>query len=822
MILPTCHQNHIMKSIWLFLLVFFTCVQSLLGQLTGSVQDKEENEIPYANITLLSSPEAILQTGTMTDENGRFELDFPDSGTYIFRVSLLAFKTWESEPFTITSNPQQLSFPPITLLEEVTSLEGVAVVGKRKLIQRTQEGSIINVQESILTKGSSALQLLERSPGVLLDQRNNSFSLNGKSGTLIMINGKPQRIPTADLIAMLSGMSADNIEKIELLTNPSARYDVDGTAGIINIVLSKNETLGLRGSISLSAGYGEGPKQTTGFTLNYGSERSNLFGSYTFSYDDFFHGWIANGVTDLPVLGGNTEIVFQSDMYQINRSHNFNVGYEYKLSETSLIGTNLVYNQSSPLTSTRNRGLYDFTIDPFLEAQIRLDGDGMWENLNASMYFETKKEKNTFVVTADYINYNNQSPNRVNSSYFDEDGVQFQPESEIYNEGNRGFSETNINLGVLKLDYKHILSKDASMEFGLKTSLSKTVNDAKIEILEGDTFISDERFINNIENEEKIGAVYSLADFHLNKKLKAQLGLRYEYWDQNFDDSSLNRSFGKLFPSIFITHALSDTTALSLAYTKRITRPNYSDLASSLTYNGPTSVFSGNPQLLPAITDNITLTYNNKSFSVSVLASKEENQIARFQVTRNEASTIAVIAPVNLQYQRSLDIQANIPINISNWWNINLNGTAGIRSFKLLHTDEKLKHNYAHYNFNGNQTFLLPKNLSLELSGWYTSQHFNASIRVEGFGSLNAGIKKEFKNGSSLQFSVTDIFESIDIESRIGTLTREAFGDEFLVNYSPESGFSRIYRISFSYPFGNKKVKGTNTRSGADVEKSRI
>lgn len=812
-----------MKSQNLFILFVFLSIQNLLGQqLTGSVQDIDGNYIPYVNITILNFPDAVLQTGTITNESGEFELDFSDTGTYFLRASLLSFKTWDSEPFTITSRSQQLPIPPITLLEEVTSLEGVAVVGKRKLIQRTREGSVINVQESILTKGSTALQLLERSPGVILDQRNNSFSLNGKSGTLIMINGKPQRIPTADLIAMLSGMSADTIEKIELLTNPSARYDVDGTAGIINIVLSKNESLGLRGSVSLSAGYGEGPKQTTGFTLNYGSERSNLFGSYTFSYDDFFHGWIGRGVTDLPILGGDTEIVFQSNMYQTNRNHNLNFGYEHQLSKTTLIGANAIYNQSSPLTSTRNRGLYNFTNDPFLEAQIRLDGDAMWKNLNTSMYFETKKEKSTFAVTADYINYNNQSPNTVNSSYFDEDGIQFQPESEIYNEGNRGSNETDINLGVLKLDYKYILNEKSSMELGLKTSLSKTVNDAKIEILQGDVFISDERFINNIENEEKIGAMYSLADFQLNKKLKAQIGLRYEYWDQNFDESSLNRSFGKLFPSFFLTQSLSDTTALNLAYTKRITRPNYRDLASSLTYNGPTSVFSGNPQLLPAITDNITLTYNNKSFSISILASNEQNPIARYQITRNEASTVAVIAPVNLDYQRSMDVQTNIPINITNWWSMNLNGTAGMRSFKLLHTDEKLKHNYTHFNYNGNQTFLLPKNLSLELSGWYTSQHFNASIRVEGFGSLNAGIKKEFKNGSSLQFSVTDVFESVDIESRIGTLTREAFGDEFLVNYSPESGFSRIYRISFSYPFGNKKVKGTNTRSGADTEKSRI
>lgn len=811
-----------MKILYLFILFLFVCIQSLTGQLIGSVQDIDENYIPYVNITLLSAPKGVLQTGTITNEDGEFELEFSDRGTYSLRVSLLSYKTWDSEPFTITSDSQQITFPPITLLEEVTSLRGVEVTGQRKLIQRIQEGTVINVQESILTTGSTALQLLERSPGVILDQRNNSFSLNGKSGTLIMINGKAQRIPTADLISILNGMSADNIQKIELLTNPSARYDVDGTAGIINIVLTKNETLGVRGNLNLSAGYGEGPKQTTGLSLNYGGERTTLFGSYTFSYDDTFGGFRGVGTTEIPVLGGNTAIDFTNRTQQINRNHNINLGYDYHLSETSSFGVNLLYNKSRPMVFTQNRGLYDFTDNPFLEAQIRLNGDGNLRNFNASSYFEKKDDRNTLVISMDYINYNNQRPNRVNSSYFDENGDPFQPDNEIYNRGNLGFNETDITVGVAKLDYKHTINKNLSVEAGVKGSLSKTINDARIEILRGDDFVSDDRFISSIENEEKIGAAYSLADYTLNEKLKMQLGLRYEYWDQAFDDITLNRSFGKLFPSIFFTHTFSDTTALNFAYNKRITRPNYSDLASFLIYNSPTSVFSGNPQLLPAITDNVGLTYSNRSFSISLLASNEENPISRFQITRNAQSNVAVIAPVNLDYQRNVDIQTNVPIRFAHWWNMNFNGTLGVRKFKLLHTDDKITHDYVHYNFNGSQTIRLPRSFSLELSGWYTSRHFNGSGKVNGFGVLNLGLKKGFKNGSSLQFSINDVFQTFDIHSTVGSLTREAFGDEFDVDYSPESGFSRIYRISYSYPFGNKKVKETNKRTGAGVEKSRI
>lgn len=811
-----------MKTYCLFVVCCLGCIQIISGQLSGSVIDTDGNPVPYANALLYSVPDSVLQNGTITNEEGIFKINFSKEGTYILRINLLSFKTWDSESFSIAKTDFQKNFSSIMLVEEVTTLQGVEVTGRRKFIERTQEGSIINVQQSILTKGSTVLQLLERSPGVILNQRNNSFSMNGKSGTLIMINGKVQRIPTADLIAMLNGMSADNIERIELLTNPSARYDVDGNAGIINIVMAKNEDLGIRGTINLSAGYGEGPKQTTGLSINYGGERTTLFGSYTFSYDDTFSGFRGTGTTEIPALGGNTAIDFTNRTQRINRNHNINLGYDYRLSEASFIGASLLYNKSRPIVLTQNRGLYDFTDNPFLEAQIILNGDGDLKNSNVSAYFEKKNEQSTLSATVDYINYNNQTPNRVNSTYFDENGSSFQPDNEIYNRGNRGFNETDINLGVLKLDYRQEVNETLSVEVGIKGSLSKTDNNARIEILQGDDFVPDNRFISAIENEEKIGAAYSLADYTFNEKLKAQLGLRYEYWNQIFDDTVLNRSFGKLFPSLFITHSISDTTALNFAYNKRITRPNYSDLASFLVYNSPTSVFSGNPKLLPAISDNISFTHSNKSFSVSLLASNEKNPIARFQVTRNAQSNVAVIAPVNLEYQRNVDVQTNIPIRFAHWWNMNFNGTLGVREFKLLHTDEKIIHDYVHYNFNGSQTIRLPSNLSLELSGWYTSPHFNGSGKVDGFGVLNIGFKKEFKNGNSVQFSVADIFETFNIHSTIGSLTREAFGDKFNVDFSPESGFSRIFRISYSYPFGNNKVKERNTRTGADTEKSRM
>ncbi|WP_420573149.1 TonB-dependent receptor domain-containing protein [Kordia sp.] len=804
-------------SFFLLLMIPFT----VYTQINGTVKDVHNAAIPFANVMLYDSDENNLLKGAITDDKGNFSIDVTNNGSYILKVQLLGYKDWKSELFIYNSS-QGKTFANIVLKESQSELDEVLLVSKKRLIKNTKEGNIINVQESILTQGSNALQLLERSPGVILDQRNNSFSLNGKSGTTIMINGKVLRLPTSDIMTMLSGMSGDNIEKIELLTNPSSRYDADGNGGIINIVMIKNESLGMRGNINVSFGYGVGEKQTTSVSLNYGNEKLSAFGSYSFSYDDTTDGWQGNGSTNIPIFNGITFIDFRSETARINRSHNINIGLDYQLSKESMLGVNVLSNMSSPDITTQNRGLYDFASNPYLDAQIHLNADGRWRNTNISSFFETSNDRNTFTTTLDYINYNNKTPNVVNSDYFDEDGQSYQPEGEIYNTGNRGTNKTNIDVGVIKVDYKNTISDKLTFETGMKGSLSKTINEAQIEIEQNGVFVSDERFINDLESEEQIAAVYAQSNYTINDKYSLQVGARYEYWNQLFDDANLNRKFGKLFPSIFLTKKISDTTSWNLAYTKRITRPNYADLASYLTYNSPTSVFTGNPQLLPAITNTVNFTYNYKSYSFSIIGTLEDSPISYYQVTEDERSDLAIISPQNLKYQNSLDFQMNIPLRITDWWNLNWNGTIGYREYKLIHAAAPVTNDYIHYNFNGSQTFNLAENTSLELSGWYTSDHFNGSSDVNGFGALNAGLRHTFKNGSSIQFSVTDVLESIDIRSTIGSFTQEAYDNIFSVAYQPESTRSRIFRLSYSYTFGNSKVKNSNTRSGADDENSRI
>jgi len=808
-----------MKS-YIFYFVFFISIKCY-AQLKGKVLNTLNEPIAYANVILFNNKDKSVVKGIITNEEGDFEIHAVNAGNYFLKVDLLTYNSWQSKVFIYKLNEEKI-FPKIILKESSELLNEITINSTKKLIKNTREGNIINVQESILTKGSSVLQLLERSPGVILDQRNNSFSLNGKSNATIMINGKVIRIPTSEIISMLNGMSADTIEKIELLTNPSSRYDADGNAGIINIVTSKNENIGFKGSTNVSLGYGTGEKQTTSVSLNYGEEKINTYGSYSFSYDDTLDGWRGVGSTNIPVFNGITFIDFSSKTRRIDRSHNLNLGLDYQINKSKILGASFLFNASSPNINTNNLGLYNFQVNPFLHARIHLNANGNWKNYNVSSFFETSFNKSTLTTTVDYIHYNNQTPNFVKSLYFDENEQPFQPDGDIYNTGNRGTNETNINIGVVKLDYKKNINEKFTFETGVKGSASKTINKAQIEIEQNGIFVSDDRFINDLESEEQIAAVYSQGNYDINDKYNLQIGFRYEYWNQVFDDTSLNRSFGKIFSTVFLTKKISDTKNWNLAYTKRITRPNYVDLASYLTYNSPTSVFTGNPQLLPAITNSLNFTFNYKSYSFSFIGTLEDSPIAYYQVTEDSRSDLAIIAPQNLEFQNSLDFQTNIPLRITNWWDMNFNGTIGYRTFKLQHTPIPTINDYIHYNFNGSQSFKVNDKLSLELSGWYTSNHFNGSSEVGGFGALNAGIKKSFKNGSSIQFSVTDILQSIIIEASIGSLTQEAYDNFFSVNYQPESTRASIFRLSYTYSFGNSKIKEGSSRTGAGDENSRI
>lgn len=283
---PILKKIFFMRNYRLLFLFLLTFSVHLFGQskfeITGSVIDNNRNILPFVNILLLKSIDSSFVKGEVATENGKFSFNQIEEGDYLILASMIGYRSTYSSTFHL-KNDYQLD---IILLDQGEALDEVIIQADKPLYQQKVDRLVINVENSIVSAGGSALEILERSPGVLVNRQGNSISVVGKSGVKVMINGKESYVPTSSLIQMLDGMSADNIESIELITTPPANFDAEGNAGFINIVLKKRTDLGLNGSYSLSGGYGEGAVTSDNINFNYRKNKINLFGSYSFSLDN--------------------------------------------------------------------------------------------------------------------------------------------------------------------------------------------------------------------------------------------------------------------------------------------------------------------------------------------------------------------------------------------------------------------------------------------------------------------------------------------------------------------------------------------------------
>ncbi|MCV9385054.1 TonB-dependent receptor family protein [Reichenbachiella ulvae] len=807
------------------LLVFSLSTFASFAQISGAITDSNQQSVPYANVLLRSSSDSSLVKGTVTDLNGQFQLTDIQNGHYFLTLTSIGYQDFQSRFFEINTAQTSHHFGQITMREDAKVLEGVEVRAQKLQVEQNPEGMVLNVENSLISKGSSALQLLERSPGVILDQRNQSLTLHGQTGTLIMINSRPVRMSSAEITNLLRGMSADNVKSIELLTNPSSKHDADGGAGIINLVLKKNESEGTNGSFSLTGGYGYGQKEVASINLNHRRGATNLFGSYALSNDDSYWQWNGMGTNDMPVFGGVTRYDTW-DRTELNTlSHNLQLGIEREFDHNLFLGSSMMYNHANTDQEERVDTDNWFPNDPYFHSKRVISAVNTWDNLNATVYGESKlSNQGKISADLDYLFYKNNMPTRVENQYQNSLGETVTPANDIFLDSNRGQSETTIHIAIAKADYEQTIGEKTKLETGIKATYSNTDNFAAIEGFQDGQWIVDARTTAQSNIEEKIGAAYASFNFELDSNTHITAGLRYEHWLRDFGDPELDQNNGRLFPTLFVSRALTAKTSLQFAYNRRISRPLYNDLAANLRYLSPTSVFSGNASLKPTITDNFRLSYLINDISLALVYTYEENPIVRHQLSQRPDSELIVISAQNLAYQKNYAIQSNLPIQIAKWWSINTGGSMGYRSFKLSHTEEQIEKTYFVYNTYANSTFSLPWDMSMEWSGFYNSKHYYGSMKAKGFGQVNFGINKNFKdNWGSLQFTINDVFQTLQYQNQYGALTKEAYDGQFNVIYEPEAKVNRIYRLTYSKTFGSNNIKGKKQRkAGANEERSRV
>jgi len=645
-----------------------------------------------------------------------------------------------------------------------------------------------------------------------------------------MIDGKLMRMSMEQITTLLNGMSADNVEKIELLNTPPAKYDADGNAGLINIVTKKSKRPGTNGSITASAGYGKYEKGSASISLSHNTGKISLRGSYSYSHDRSYSELFANGTEDVSSIGGQTAFNYSGIGKPVSNYQDVAAGIDAQLSSKTTIGYSINYSIGHDQNDSHNYGVYALKPDSILLFNSMLHGINHSRNMINSFYLDKEFNKNEKLhADMDYLYYKSDGQTMVQSSFADNRGNEAGESDSLYAPQQRDLSNTTIQVGVAKVDYTNQLSHSIKLETGIKGTYTKTSALSGIENLKNGRWVSSGvGTSSNLLTRESIGAAYTTFNLQIDSLTNLVAGARYEYSHNSTDKTVdaayiVNRKLGKLFPAIFFTHTLNDHSELQLSYTNRITRPSYNDLASYVVYNDPVSVFTGNPALKPTITHNLKLGYNYHSYLFSLLFSRDDNPILSTQIATGPTKGLVYLSPQNAAWQNNITLQANIPVKINNWWEMRYDFTGGLRQYKVDYTPTAFEKTYFGYSANFTENFKLPKSFSIELSGYYNSASYYGTSEVYANAVVNGGIRKELNNNKgSFQLSVSDIFSAAKYRSVIGMLTRDAFNTDVRVAYNAESASMPIIKLTYYRSFGSVNKNQSRSENNVREEQGRM
>jgi outer membrane receptor protein involved in Fe transport len=791
------------------------CSVQAQAKINGSVTNVTDKPVDGANVLLLNKTDSVLVKGTVTGVSGVFNFENIKPGRYIMSVSFSGYKTYFSNEINI--GKEGVNTGVIKLVNENQELSAVTVVARKPMFEQKIDRMVINVKNSITDAGGTALDVLEKSPGVTVNRQNNSIAVNGKNGVVVMINGKITYMPTEALVQMLAGISAGNIEKIELITTPPAKYDAEGNAGYINIVLINNPYAGINGSYFLTAGYGKKELGSAGINFNYRSSKISLYGNYSFDYNHSLQ--TGTGFTQLTRSGNITANTSFSNRDAVMQVHNARIGLDYQVDTSTIIGA-LISGYNSHWTMTANNGatvqvnnLEDTTIST-VDHELN-----HWQNLMANLNFQhTFKPGKILYFDANYIYYKDNNPNTYVNEYYD------RAKQLIYDENLRSGKITPINFRVFSTDYTTPVGKKVTMEAGVKISFSKFTNDVSVENLQQGQWHTDPDLSANYLLKEDIGAAYTSFTMNLNSNTTMKAGLRYEYTKSNLGTAQtaniVNRKYGELFPTFYISRKINDDNSLNFSYSRRITRPTFNDLAPFTIFFDPKTFFTGNPALQPAIANSLQASYVHKNYIFSVSYTHEDNTIESFQTQRiDTVNNLLYLSAKNFNYEQYVTASLSLPLKVTKWWSMQNNINGDWRQVNTTYNNAPVQLQIFDYNFNTTQHFTLPKDFSVELTGLYYSASYFGTGKLKPIYQLDAGLQKKFRNKKDmLRFAANDIFNSgadyrfVDKLPVPGTVIRGS------LNFGMVA-----YKLTYTRNFGNNALKDKRDRStGAEDELRRV
>lgn len=797
-----------------FMMATFVFAQS--ASIKGQLKDADGNEVMFANVALYNTTDNSLVKVETSDEAGLFKLQNLPAGTFTLKATFVGLGDLIKENITLTAD-QQLDLAILEFAPSAIELAEATVKADRVMVEIKSDRTVFNVDGTINSTGSDAVELLRKAPGVTVDN-NDNINVLGRAGVLLFVDGKRLPLSGDDLTDYLKSIPADQIDQIDIITNPGAKYEAEGNAGIIDIRLKKDKSHGANGSLRATASQGTYSVGDLNASGNYRNKKMNVFGTA--------------GVGQGEKYNNMSFRSFQNNLFlnEINNTRrevnnmNFRLGTDFFINKKHTIGFLATAGQGSE----DNYGLNEIAIslnDQPIDSILVSNSEGVSSNnrkaFNVNYRFDDRKAGRSLNVDLDYGNYYNDNDRYTPNQYYNAD------KTALLSEVNNGFkTESDISIYTAKLDYE---DKLFGGKIGIGGKFSQVISDNEFLVSDeiNSTLIQNDTFSNNFIYDESVYAAYINYNRQINKKISISAGLRAEQTDAVGDlqallpelsEDPVLLNYLQFFPSAGVSWQIKPMHSLNINYGRRVNRPDYNVLNPFNNRLSELSYSRGNPRLNPEIVNNFEVGYTLMyRYNFKLAYSKTNDQITRLIAPDEEDPRAGFITWANLASQTVYSANAAIPHQFGEKWSafFNLSGSY-INNQADYGEDGVVDVQAFTYSIYTQHTFTLPKGFKGEISGWFSGPGvWGGVFEYESNWSLNLGLQRKFfQEKMNVRLSANDIFYQSGWNgvSEFNGLRAEGQG----------RWDSRRVSLSIGYNFGNQNVKSRKRKTGLENEAGRV
>jgi Outer membrane protein beta-barrel family/CarboxypepD_reg-like domain len=789
-----------MKWIYIILLLLPMSSFAQQGTIRGkAIDNTSQKSVEFASVALLSVKDSSLVKGAMTDSSGVFELSNIKEGTYILTISSVEYQKVFRGPLMVNLQQPLLDLGQVTMMTDNRLLQEVVVSGSKPIFERKMGSIVMNLDSKLFKTSTNAIDVLMKAPGIQV-KPDGSILMRNSIIPKVLIDGKVIPMNADELKNYLNNLRPDEIESIEIINTPSAKYDSE-YKGIIDIKLKRDKNLGLSGSLSSILRQHQYGAAFNNLNLIYKTSKFAYTARLGYNRNGSFYGYYANQLLN----NGNT-LSTENEIPSFKNAFLAQVGVDYFLTKKQVIGVLLkAYNDNAEDFSRTNTS--EITPKGKIVSILDTRNNGLpnGKNYSANLNYDGTFEHSQLTIAGAYSKYKNHD---------EQDIMVNDVESQKIRTGIKNNQNNEVEIKSLQLDYT-LSSAKKKWEFGAKYANTTTTNGVRFDTLTtGNQYVFDAGRSNNFIYDEQITGGY-INFSNESDKWSYQLGLRAEYTKTQANSITLesitNRDYLKWLPSINVNYTINENQSLAFAFTRRLRRPNFYEINPFIFYMGPYTYSVGNPYLIPSTTNSLSMTYSIKDVSFTLLGGKDEDNIDQLPFYDRNTNIISFLRK-NFGDSHYGGLEIGYPQTITKWWKVQHNFNLYLNENKVAYLDRIYQATVFNYSFNGNQIFSLPKDYTLDLSYDYSSAGGDATYGWKDQGGVNIAIQKLFLSKKlNVKLGVNDIFYT-NIPRAFSKL------DGIVLN-SYQKYATRQVRLQLTYNFGNSIYKAKQkTNSSAEEE----